>query len=404
MRMFLFVSFVFFVLTQQSWSRPEYVAKTGIINCNVCHTSPMGGTSRTLDGKMFGSHEYKLNPFPKNDMFSGDVRFEGLYQKGPTSETRGILFMTADLSFLVPLTENEAGKPEDLFLFALGLSPMEKQNYFNREAIYIHRFVQPGETSWFSTLSIGRFQLPFGLRTDEHRTFTRVQTRTTSFDYDAGLALTADPSNRVHWDLTLSGGQPYTMGGETPVINDSPYGIVANIRWNPYFFPGFLGASHYVLNSSTLSQPSVATSLYFSSSLETLLSARLNWQLEYVESAGFNAKEINPNLEKTFFPSSEAAWFDSVKKSRSMGWYSLLNYEVSSHLFLLWKFEQYVPDKEFVGDLFTRNGVGLKYFLTSHSDLNFRIEQSLSTRPGVTETSNSKAAQNAGFLLFHIWF
>ncbi|GEM_PF-2607034 len=394
---------VFFVslLSLTTQARPEYAAKHNYVNCNLCHISPFGGGARNVNGKLYGSHEYSINPLSKQDLVSFDTRFESFYAKGAKT-TRGLYFMTADPTLNVPIAQNEEGRVIDRFVFSLGLAPMEAAKNKEHEAFFLHEFNKPDAEKFLSSLLVGRFLLPFGLMTEEHRTYTRLQTKTSNFDYDIGLGLTGDPKLNLHWDAAFTGGAQ-TQGGQTPVMDDSPYGIVLNLRYHPMKHPGFFGLSAYTQNSQTYTRALEAYSIYNVVSFESLVNRTINWQIEFTYANGFSNPDVNSYMGRFFIPATDTAWMDTLKDAKSYGFYSLLNYELNPRWILQYKYDQFIPDNRFIADSFSRNSAGAKYFLNSNMDLNFRLEQSNSTRPGLTEAAILPTVVNTVFVLLHGW-
>lgn len=402
-----FFLFSFLLIGQLAISRPEYAAKHGYVNCSLCHASPFGGASRNVNGKIYGSHEYQTNPFSKQDLFSFDTRMELFYTKG-VSTTRGVYFMAADPTMNIPLYQTADGQVLDRFVYSLGLAPMET-NTKEREAYFVHTLNKPEDEKFFSQIVLGRFLLPFGLMTDEHRTYTRLQTKTSNFDFDYGVGFTGDPTSRLHWDASFTSASSYasgatTQGGTAPgYTNDSPYGVTLNLRYRPGNHPGYFGVSALSQNSQTLPSSLEAYSIYNVISFENIFKKTINWQIEFVYAKGFTNPTVNSYMGRFFIPADDTAWNDTLKDAKSYGFYSLLNYELSSKWLLLYKYDQLVPDTRFTADSFSRNSAGAKYFLNSNMDVNFRIEQSNSTRPGLTEAATLSTVKNAFFILLHGW-
>ncbi|MCK6597786.1 MAG: hypothetical protein L6Q37_05430 [Bdellovibrionaceae bacterium] len=383
-------------------ARPEYAAKHNFVNCNLCHLSPFGGGARNANGKLYGSHEYPINNFSKQDLFSFDTRFEGFYGKGAKT-TRGLYFMTADPTVNLPLTLGDSDHVIDRFVYGLGLSPMEAAKNKEREAYFLHDFSNNNkETKFLSQILVGRFLLPFGLMTDEHRTYTRLQTRTTVFDYDIGVGFAGNPTESLHWDSSFTAGAP-ALGGQTPIMDDSPYTVVLNLRYKPGTHPGFFGLSALNYSSQTLSSSLEAYSIYNVVSFEKYFGKPVNWQIEFTYAKGFTNPDVNAYMGRFFIPATDTTWMETLKEAKSYGFYSLWNYELTPRWILQYKFDQLVPDNRYQADLFSRNSAGAKWFLNSNMDLNFRLEQSNSTRPGLTEAKEMPTVINAFFILLHGW-
>ena len=55
-------------------------------------------------------------------------------------------------------------------------------------------------------VTVGKFTAPFGLLTDEHRTYARWQTRSTWNNYNMGAMLSGELTQGLHWDFAVVNG------------------------------------------------------------------------------------------------------------------------------------------------------------------------------------------------------
>lgn len=398
-KIILFISF--FIVTSTSWSRPEYAVSHQYVNCTQCHQSPLGGGMRNSNGKDYGSHSYWPGQQSKKEWFQIDVRSELVYTKGPTAERKGLVMMTTTPSFAIPITEVSSDilyKSTYILSYGLGLLDQGlRDSYIKLQS----------QQALGHTVLIGRFVPAFGLATDEHRTYTRLQSRSGIIDYEAGLGFSADPIHILHYDLAFTSG--LQSGGASLSTNDSPYAYFANIRLNPMASTSFFGVSHSSHSTMKLIKPLTATSLYSSVSLTPLILKMTNKLLpinllfEFVQSAGWNNTDYNPMMTSYFFPSSAATWYDSLKQSEALGTLFQINYDLTPKWILTYKAETFTPDTQFKGDYFEKHGFGVKHFVNSQMSFNVRVERAFSTRPGITESTNARAASNMGFILFHLW-
>lgn len=401
------------LISHRLMARPEFAASNTYVNCTACHTSPTGGGPRNINGKNYGSHGQWVNELSKKEWFHLDSRMQGFYSKSPLSTRRGLTLMNMTPAGTIPVLTNEkTGITEATVVVSYGLGLADtgvKDSY-----VLFTPFEDQEKTTHFTAplrhIMVGRFLPAFGLATDEHRTFTRVQSRSTIIDYEAGINFSGDPVYSFHYDLAFTSG--FQSGGQiTPAVDDSPYGIFANIRWNPFHSTFFIGTSYMFHGSERVNYPIEATSLYTVYAYDQLMSGLFKTpisgsiMLEAVYSQGMNNVTDFPYryLTSDFFPDSVSSWRDSLAESRSLGTMVQLNYNLNSKWTLLYKQESFIPDLEWKGDQFERHGFGVKYILNSQMDLNFRVERSFSTRPDVTESSGARAANNMGFIMFHLW-
>src|ERR1022692_943909 len=130
--LFQWVSIVLtFFSSQIVQAKPEYAVTTGV-SCVSCHSSPWGGGPKNAYGKYFGSHDYPLSNFSKQDWASGSLRAVSYYPTGNTpvgQTTSGTALMEASASANLAVVEGE-GQTETRVvatynMAALGPGPRE---------------------------------------------------------------------------------------------------------------------------------------------------------------------------------------------------------------------------------------------------------------------------------------
>lgn len=405
----------FFCLTSllfsaSSWARPEYAATHGYVSCTVCHVSPFGGGIRNEEGKLYGQRGLKISSLSKKAWFQVDLRSEVLHSDSQVQERRGLVLMTNNASVHIPVIEDaDTGNESmgvvlsnDFGLLSSGLG--DSYAFFNLDADSTLAKQKVSN----SYIVVGRFRTPFGLANDEHRTYVRLQTRNTMVDYEAGLAFASTVNSVFHYDLAATsgfsdGGSTFHSSNKQTKTDDSPYGLVANVRLNPFVLPMLIGFSYKHDSSNAYPIAADASSVYVVIPTGQFTKNYFKGSLlvEQVNSKGWNNTTINPAMGRTFFPTG--TWATSLTNSAAQGDLVQLNWDYSPRWSYLVKYEYFIPDLSYSSDYFTRTGVGGKYFINANTDINARYEKSTTTRPGLAETSTLPAVQDFIYLLLHIW-
>lgn len=221
---------------------------------------------------------------------------------------------------------------------------------------------------------LGRFVSPFGILTDEHRTYTKLQTKSTWNDLDMGAMFSGDPASFLHYDLALLNGQK-TAGAGVAAGNAATWGGVLNLRFLSTSFPlGFgLSGLHYE-KVKDQDSPS-AGAAYLMLSLDKVTGNTIKGSLlaEYVIAQGWNSTLNN------FF--TDSAYQTSVASSESEGWYAFLNWDLTEKLSFVYKYDQFTPDRKFAADSYTRHGAGFKYYFGPNLFTQIRVEKAEATHP-----------------------
>jgi hypothetical protein len=409
-KIFTFLSCPFFLIVSstQAWARPEFAAETNIVNCAVCHVNPYGSGARTLRGKQFGSRDYKAAWLSKSDLFTVDARMQDYSaQRNPpsNSQTKGLMLMNVIPTANLPIAAEPTDHPVAELVLSYNYAPVGAGA---REGYFLFRTAPTEEHTFVSSVLVGNFSAPFGLLTEEHRTYTRQMVAKTNRSFESGVMINGDPSFKFHYDAALTSG--FANGGTGSDTHPDSWGAILNIRHQISDLPLQVGVSHSQEGTSALDHNLSATSLYmvFASDRYAGEWTKGNLQIEATYASGWD----NSNYTTTasdgisyFIPSSAGAWQTSLMNANSFGWTGLLNWDLNRHWILQFKHEQFIPDASFQGDSFYRNGVGFKYYFGSNMNLIVRVDKGEVTRPGLTSTdlASIKAIGDTYFALLHLW-
>ena len=395
------------ISTQKSFARPEYAALTHIVNCAVCHVNPYGSGARTVYGKLYGSRDFRPNWASKQEIVSLDVRGQDYYYQpvSPTNtQSKGVMIMnvipTVNLPLAPSLDEPALGNLVLSYNFAAVGQGL-------REAYYLNRFAPTSETAWISAMLVGNFMAPFGLLTDEHRTYTHQMVAMTNREFESGLLVTGDPTYKMHYDLAISSG--FANGGLGTDSHPDSWGVFANFRHQIRNLPLQVGLSYAIEGTSAANYPLTAGSLYgvfawdqyapkFKGNIQTEIVAARGWNnSSYTTAAGDGIGN--------FVPSTATNWLGAIQDSTALGFASLANWDLTPHWTIQLKYEQFIPEMNYQGDSFYRTGGGFKYAVNANVNLLARYDHGYVNRPGLSSTdlTSIKAIGDTYFALLHIW-
>jgi len=389
------------VLPLEGQARPEYATKEKA-NCVACHVSPWGGGPRDVFGKVYGSHGYDPGKTSTSDIYYGDLRFiDYIPTEKTTQRANGLALMEAAVTGNVPILQGENGS-EMRAVLTYNISPLAGSQA--REAYIRFQLASQGAAIPTEVL-VGRFYVPFGLLTDEHRTYTRLQTNTMINNYDVGGSISWNFNPDWHWDAALV--NDFQTGG-TFNQGDLTFGTVLNTRWNPHQLPFLVGVSGNFEKTTKFPQP-FAFSEYGVLSFDRLTRDKVsaNLSLEAVEAMNWNNPtlnngQVNPGLSQFFVPSSDAAYLKSLTFQRSRGYYALFKYNITHVWTPFYKLDYLNLDTGSDSNTFLRHGFGIEAFLNSNLILNLRYELSHVNRPEIAD-SNVLAAQSDVFAMLRLW-
>lgn len=414
MRRFLPILVIFLqLLSFVAEARPEFAAQYTYVSCTMCHVNPAGGGIRKIEGKLYASRIFAPSEWSKQAWFQFDSRSQVAYAKRTASaERKGVMIMTTTPAVHLPVVKKPStgqDEVEVVFSHGLGLANTGLMdayllfNYGQGPSLKAPTGEKANVERPLHSILVGQFIAPFGLATDEHRTYTRIMTKSTVRDYQSGLLLSGDPDVRFHYDLALSAG----LQTASALATDSPWGLYANMRWNPFRAPMFFGMSYAQVGTQKVAYPLEAASMSMVLTTDQATNGTLTGALlaEVTWAHGWNNSLVNGGLTGIgyFIPDTETNWQTALNDSRSLGYLLQYNWNLSQTWQIQLKQEQFIPDERYTGDVFNRTGLGFRHYLNSNMSLTGRVEKSDSTRPGITETGNVRAVDNMAYLLLHLW-
>ena len=377
-------------------TRPQYANRSGSVSCDSCHLNPAGGGIRTIIGKAYGSHGLGFGTYSANQHFQGDMRTIALFPTANSfkSNNTGLGLMNAILSASAPIT-NSNQAAEMRAVVAYDAAPF----FSGIQEAYLRYQTVAKDGKWLPRyITWGRFAIPFGLLTEEHRTYTKLQSRTDMRTFEMGVMLSSSPSHKIHYDLALVNGQG--TGGDTGLsggTTDFSWAIVPNLRLKPFEFPLTIGISGNFLHLDSSKSP-YSVALYSVASI----SEQLDWSFELVRSRYLNDENRNSNMTNFINSTKTAALYQAIRKSTSLGLYSLLNYKVGPKTDLVYKLEALTLDENYLSDAYLRHGVGIKRWINSNLNLIIRYEHAMINRAGIKE-SGVYAGRDFLMLILHAW-
>jgi hypothetical protein len=398
-----------FLLSSISWARPEYAAQVGVVSCTACHVNPSGGGLRNAYGKNFGLRNMGKNSISQKwTWFGGDVRAlhflseETQVNKTPGYNPRGGLgIMSSIVSANIPVDQIV---DEDSTENPLSLMVAYNFGQFQTEVGLRETYIRYEDRRSKSIFSFGKFLAPFGLLTDEHRAYARIQSRTTYNDFQTGLMWSWDSKNdMVHTDVALTQGvQASPAEAEGSLSNGKTYAAFANVRHVVPMVPMTVGASYQTNQRSEGLNDPWAWSVYQVLSLNKLTRYWFNGAvlLEYQRAKYWNDSTINPDVNQRI--SSTVIGSGLVARSESEGWFGQLNWDLSPKWTVMYRYDHLVFDKDFSGDAFRRHGVGFRWFMAGNLNLMTRYEFAKAGSGAVQVTE--PGAQNALWSVLHMWF
>lgn len=376
----------FFGITAEG--RPEYAVRHNNISCTSCHYSPVGGGALNFEGKKFQTRWFKTNPLEIQKYISSQFIGLGYLPEKSKTSSSGLGLMAGLFSAHVPLSTKE-----NTFLVietnvaGFSTAPL-------RDTYFLYKFNPEKIYNWFDTVLVGRFRAPFGLITNEHRTYTKIQTGTRWFDFETGFMLSGNPTSQTHYDLALVNGKNFSGDG----LNTGQahaWGTILNFRYMPSFFQVGSSYSHYKV---PLTESSYSWSTYsiisFARWNYNLIPATL--KLEYAEARGFNSILNQGNA-------SDPNYVNSILSSRSKGFLASMEWLLTEKFILTYKFDWLTPDGNYPIDTYQRHGFGFRSSMSPNVFITYRTEFAHATHP--TENSkNGQLAQNSNFLLLEASF
>ena len=384
-------------------ARVEYAVRNGFVSCMQCHVSPAGAGIRNMGGKLYGFKNYVANPLSQSELYQADVRSAFMHTSSDKLPSRrGFMVMSTNGAVSLPVVKSDDGWSMG-FVGSYGFGMLESGL---RDSYAI--FTAPGGKGLVDAILVGRTKPAFGLATDEHRTYVRLQSRTTYAlrDFETGVMVSGTPLYSFHYDLMLTSGEKTLAGsGGSSGSSTSPWGLYVNLRMIPFHGPLTLGASYNQQGNQNLNYDAEAMSVSAGVALEKLTFGLLpgTFLVEGARAHGWNNQTMNPSLASTFGAAAQAGWFTAFADAWSEALLAQLSLDLSQHLTALGKAEQFTPDTSYPGDSFFRYGAGLRWYMNSNANLQLMYESSYSSRAGLNSSSGVPAVENFTYLLLHLW-
>lgn len=394
-------------------ARPQYAAKQGLISCHACHFNPTGAGPRTIFGKGYGSRGLGVGYNSDTDFYGADVRAL-TYQpiKNGRTSNMGVGFMNVALHGSAPITQGVDGSE----FRAVGSYDIGNYDANTTRDLFV-RYQTAGRAFFgLEHVVFGKFLPPFGLLTDEHRTYTKMQTKTNlrsskNDGYDAGIMFSGSPSHTIHYDLSFTDGSPYhnrktgdpSRPGTDINADTKPVTLHTNLnfRHKPLkTVPFNLGLSFkhvkfHAPSAYTRKDP-FAYAAYF-----IYGGNRISLQTEFVIAQ--HMIEKNSNIDGYFVSESALpGYYNEIKGKKSLGNFTQLDFIINDQVTFIYKYDFLTLDKSYTSDAFQRHGPGLNYYVNSNFDLAARYERALVGRPGVKE-GGGVATQDIWLVLAHVW-
>ncbi len=339
---------------------------------------------------MFGAHGFKINPLLAQDYVGADFRALFYYPEKAGSSKDGAGIMSGSVFGHVAVDEAQRIH----LVLEHNIAGFSAGPY--RDTYALFQFHNRDERPhWFESLLVGRFRTPFGIVTDEHRTYTRIQTQTEWFSFDTGAMLSGQPSEDLHYDLALVNGDRHS-GANLNNGNAERFGATLNLRY--MLGPIMLGTSlsHYDRRPSKESRQ--ALSLYAVASLARWTDDNLPLSIK-VETV--RARNWNDHLGQGF--AADQSYVSSIRTAESSTWLAWLEYAFTSKFILLYKYDFLRPDRDYPADIYDRHGLGIRWYIGPNTVIQARTELARATHP--TEAArHSEAAQNASFGFLQVTF
>lgn len=375
-------------------TRPEYALVNGINRCTACHVSPSGGGPRRLSGKYFGSNTFESSPFSHQDWVGLEFKSLLYYPEKPVETRNGMGTMAGSIWANLPIKEM---KPDEWGTYVVlehnlsGFGGSARHGYLQWvHGVETENYLLPQH------IMIGRFYPPFGLTTDEHRTYTKMQINAQwNVGYETGMLFSSNPVEPIHYDISIVNGVK-NLGSAPDTGVATTWGGVFNIRWMPHFAPMLLGvsASHHARVDQAKSPQAQAA--YFMLSFHRMTKNKFPVTLfgEYTLASDWNIK--NTALDSFV---SNSNYLTSVSLNKSQGSWFQINYDVGTRWTFTYKLDQLSLDKNFPADAYIRHGLGFKHIIGPNLWIMMRAEKAEPGHPDEKEGSKIGALDATWFLI-----
>ena len=369
-------------------ARPEYAVTNNINSCTACHFSETGGGSRNVNGKLYGAHGLEINPALAQDYVYADARFVYYYPENATRSKGGAGVMAGIIGAHAPL---DAAQRVHLVLehnvAGFAAAP-------NRDVYAQFRHLDYPRTSWLEAVQIGRQRVPFGVVTDEHRTYARILTATSYFDYETGAMLSGTPTERWHYDAALVSGEK--SPGTAPTTGGAVrFGSVLNVRYMPGPLMIGLSGQYHDHKKHAESREALAAYSVISLARWTGNAVPVNVSLEYTRAWRWDSQLLTQGF------ANSPEYVASLAAATAEAYLASVDYWISPQFAVLYKYDRLTPDRDFPSDVYDRHGIGFKWYAAPNTIVMVRTEFARATHP--TETPvRSIAAQDASFAVLQL--
>ncbi len=391
---FLLVLFITF--SHDLMARPEY-ANREKQRCISCHVSPYGSGARRSYGKVYANEEYEGSQTSDNELYFADFRTVYLKKTNISNSDKmdGFTVMMAALTANIPIVKQEKGFDTRIVLtHDLGtLAPGTREAYA--------LFENTNNESLLSSIKIGKFISPFGLLTDDHRTYTKMLTMSSMREFEAGAVFSGEVTDSLHYDVAITNG--FQNKGNFS-SNDSTYAVVSNVQYMPETWPIFLGSS-YSRHMAKKDRPLPwAYSLYFVIDGHTLTKEWLDmdFSFEYTQARYLNSSGHNTYISRFVDSSKLPNYASAIESSISNAIMAKALWSLTTNTELAYKYNMALPDNDFRDDQFSRHALWLRYRLNSNTYLTLRGDLTKVKRQGIKELG-SWSVDNDVLLLLHVW-
>jgi hypothetical protein len=400
-----FLSLFLITLTSLStFARPEYAVREKV-NCIRCHVNPYGAGHRRVYGKFHGAKGMPEAKTSESDMLYADFRaVEYVRTAFSNREVRGGFgLMTAEISANIQVFERDelAGREYNTYL-VVG-NDFGSFNGGTRNAYVLSSKVE--EADLVNSFLIGRFISPFGLMTDEHRTYTKMATSSRyNQDFQMGMMLSGNFTETFHYDFALING--FTSGKFTDADQET-VGTIVNSRWFSMDYPILLGASFKYIDvkqkkdppSDAMKSP-YAAAVYAVFDFGSVTSNKfpLSIQGEFTQAKYYNVAAINTSIGKYF--ANSPTYRTAIQDSMSHAYVILAKYDFNNQWQMLAKYDHLLLDKNHRLDAHKLYGLGLRYQFNANMNVQIRAERADVSRQDLI---GSHSSYDDLFILYRMW-
>jgi hypothetical protein len=372
--------FLFFLIFfHRAQAYPTYAVQHRITTCTACHISSTGGGIRNLDGKLYGARGYNLPAISKQQYVSGDWRYLFFKTEKPKTTKEGAGLMAAVVSANLPL-QTDPDKTEVRLVFNQSLSGFAR----DQDTYLRFKLDEDTKNTLIQYINVGRVQTPFGIRTDEHRTYARMISKTSWNDYMVGVDIAANPIESLHYDLALLNGENGLTPDQLQENKTSQWGSIFNLRWTSPLnhWPIILGSSGLYVKRTAGQKDAWSDSFYLLASLGrwTKGTLPLTFSAELTQ-----AKEFNGNNAELSSFVADSNYLQSVADSKAQAFFVQLDYDLSRQWVLTYKFDEMILDMSYMADYYRRHGLGVKYYFGPNLFVMARYEIAKATHPSEQE-------------------